>query len=91
MSLWIGTVAFHAGSSYWERAILMNSVTEKPLLVPGFRNEDEAEDFVSFTELAGFPNVCALGADTLDRLHAMWIQQREEDARLATEALHVSP
>lgn len=74
MSIWTGTVDFGG----IERAIIIDSVTERPLAVPAFSDEDDAMRFLLFCEEMDVGDVRSLGADSLHKLWVAWHAAREE-------------
>lgn len=67
MAIWI----LEGDVGHMNRAVLVNSVTEMPLLVPAFEDEEAA---VTFLELAGVRglDVATMTAAGLDALHHDW-------------------
>lgn len=58
------------------RAVLLDSVTERPLNVPAFGDREEAQAFLDYADSQGVTDVRRLDDDELDRLHTRWVVQR---------------
>lgn len=71
--IWIGEFAI--GSMV--RAVLVDSVTEKPLPLPCFESTEQAEGFMSWAEDEGVTvGQIPFATHTLDALHSLWVKQR---------------
>lgn len=80
--IWLGTVDF--GS--FERVVLADSVTERPLNLPLFHDEAEATSFMRFVYGLDYGDLRGLGDGTLNRLHTAWLAQRAVEAEEARDA-----
>ncbi len=64
-------------------AVLICSTSMRPLPLPVFADDDEANGFLAFAEGLGFSDVRRLRTDNLERLHDFWIEAgkpKEEEA-----------
>jgi len=69
MGIWVVEVnAFEL-----DRAIIVDSVTERPIPLPMFRNVNEAYGYMDFAAANGFDDVRGLGPYTLNALYDRWI------------------
>jgi hypothetical protein len=68
MAIWI----LEGDVGHMTRAVLVNSVTEIPLLVPAFEDEESAVAFLEFAGVRGLDVSTATTAQ-LDALHTDWL------------------
>lgn len=74
MGIWTLTGEVDGGPL--ERAILIDSVTERPLALPAFDCRDDADAFVAWLSAESGSDPRALSAAVLDAWHTRWISQR---------------
>jgi hypothetical protein len=58
------------------RAVLLDSVTERPLNVPSFGSREQAQSFLDFADSRGVIDVRRLDDEELDTLHTRWVRTR---------------
>lgn len=68
MGIWIGTVTVE----HREGAVLFDSVTMRPIGLPLFDSEEEADTFLAYAYSLEFDDVRAMSQESLDRLHTEW-------------------
>ena len=74
MGIWIGVADFGG----LERAVIADSVTERPLALPMFGSTRQAESFLYFAERRGIRDVRAVDSELLDQLHSDWLKATGE-------------
>ncbi len=79
MGVWI----LSGDVGHMERAVLVDSVTETPLTLPCFEDEEDAELFLEFAAERGVKDVRALDPYALDTLHDKWIKDGRARMRAA--------
>ena len=62
------------GGDERERAVLVDGSTGRPLALPMFEEEEEAEGFLGYAQADGVRDVRALGPRELDDLHSRWMR-----------------
>ena len=62
------------------RALLLDSVTERPLNLPAFQDREEAETFLVFAVGEGVSDVRRLDDGPLDELHTRWAKAQQAGA-----------
>jgi hypothetical protein len=78
----MGIVVLSGDMDGLDRAVLMDSVTERPLALPSFEGAEDAENFLGFAMTRSRVDIRALSADALDGLHDAWIEQVAADAKV---------
>jgi hypothetical protein len=62
------------------RALLLDSVTERPLHLPAFQDREQAETFLAFATGEGVSDVRRLEDGPLDDLHTRWARTQQVGA-----------
>jgi len=83
MGLW--TCVIDEDSDAAGCALLLDSVTMRPLALPLFRSERDAESFERYAAEQDYPELRSLSAYALDRLHTAWLAARAVDAEEARD------